>query len=172
MKNDDTRPILVYPTEAKKISTQLADKLKRLNELTSEITSDLAKVTGKYAKGDQIVGLLGETIVKALFGGTVVKNEGTEVDVIVGAARISVKTRRGNHAGWTQTGIISSKNPNAVDFLAFVHLNDSYQLDGVWLFPWKDILNRIHPKKVHGIPRGYTFHLSPEKDSKHYKRFP
>lgn len=160
-------PFALKPKKLMLLAAQFSDRLHRLAVLSDQVASDLHRITGKKAKGDQLVSVLGEAAVAALTGGTVLPSEDTETDVLVGKLRISVKTRRGNGKGWTQTSPISSNHPKAIDYLAFVHLNSSYLVNKIWLFPWKQLLKdgRVRSKKVRENSRGFLFHLSPQRDA-------
>lgn len=156
-----------YPEKISGITKQFSGRLHQLAVLSDEIASELHKITGKKAKGDQLVAVLGEAAVAALTGGRVLPGETTETDVLVGKTRISVKTRRGTGKAWTQTSAIPTNAPGAVDYLAFVNLDNSYRVKKIWLFPWYQLIKngRIKPKKVHGNPRGFYFVLSPQRDA-------
>lgn len=160
-------PLTVDSGKVAKFSDKFSEKLRRLELLNQEIEEELHELTGKKAKGDQLVSILGEAIFAALTGGVVIPEETGEEDVLVGKIKVSVKTRRGTGRGWTQSSLISSNNPNALDYLAFVHLHSSYLTDRIWLFPWEDLIkhNRIKPQRVRGIVRGFVFHLSPTQDN-------
>ena len=155
------------PKNLSALTARFSHQLRRLAILSDRVARGLHLITGKKAKGDQLVSVLGEAAVAALTGGKVLPGEDTETDVVVGKTRISVKTRRGNGKGWTQTSPISANHPGTVDYLAFVHLNDSYAVNKIWLFPWKRLLKdgRIRPKKVRGTSRGFLFHLSKKRDA-------
>lgn len=148
------------------LSSKFSEKLHRLELLNREIEEDLHKLTGKKAKGDQLVSILGEAIFAALTGGVVIPEETGEEDVLIGKIKVSVKTRRGTGRGWTQSSLISSNKPDALNYLAFIHLHSSYLTDRIWLFPWKHLIKtaRIKPQIVRGIHRGFVFHLSPTQD--------
>jgi hypothetical protein len=160
-------PFTLHTNRITELSGRFSEKLHRLESLNAEIEKELHDLTGKKAKGDQLVSILGEAIFAALTRGTVIPEEAGETDVLVGEIKVSVKTRRGTGKGWTQTSLISSNNPEALDYLAFVHLHSSYLTDKIWLFPWKHLIqsNRIKHQKVRGIHRGYVFHLCPTQDT-------
>jgi len=160
-------PLTFHSEKIAELSERFSKKLGRLELLNTEIEKELRELTGKKAKGDQLVSVLGEAIFAALAGGVVIPEEVGEEDVLVGKIKVSVKTRRGTGKGWTQTSLISSNNPKALDYLAFIHLHSSYLTDRIWLFPWKHLIqsNRIRPQRVRGIHRGFVFHLSPTLDT-------
>lgn len=160
-------PFTFHADKITELSRKFSEKLRRLELLNTEIEKELRELTGKKTKGDQLVSVLGEAIFATLTGGVVIPEEVGEEDVLVGELKVSVKTRRGTGKGWTQTSLISSNNPEALDYLAFIHLHSSYLTDRIWLFPWKRLIqsNRIKPQKVRGIHRGFVFHLSPTQDT-------
>ena len=156
-----------HPKKLLQLESKFATRLHKLYKINKRILDELFNITGKKAKGDQLVALLGEAFIAKLLGGKVIAEESSETDVVVNKKRISVKTRKGSGKGWNHTSTIPTNNVNAVDYLAFVHLNDSYLVEKVWIFPWKQLIQagRIKQKTVRGISRGFVFRLSPQNDT-------
>jgi len=124
---------------------------------------------GKSLKGDEIVGWIGEVYAKLLLGGTIV-SDSFEHDVEAGGRCISVKARKGWKSGWTQTSAIPKiQGTNCPSHLLFVHLNDDFTVDRMWLYPWSDMvaLNRFKVHMVRGSPRSFIFYVNPSADTRY-----
>ena len=66
----------------------------------------------------------------------------------------------GTKGNWKVTSLIPN---NTIDndsptHLIFVHLDDEYKVESVWSYPWEYLVNnnRLRPKSVKGVVRGYT----------------
>jgi hypothetical protein len=122
---------------------------------------------GKNLKGYELVGWLGEIYVKLLVNGRLVHDK-HEHDVETSDGwRISVKARKGRGSGWQQTSSIPKlEGDDCPSHLAFVHLQDDYSLDRIWLFEWPYLCsnNRFTPHIVRGNLRSYIFKLDEKRD--------
>ncbi|MCH7998876.1 MAG: hypothetical protein IIA91_05305 [Chloroflexi bacterium] len=149
----------------------LAEKLRPYFEAVHSSLSLIRRELDGYAdnkklKGDEIVGWLGEIYGKLLLGGTLVSDE-FEHDFEAGDSRVSVKARKGRASGWTQTSAIPKIEGNdCPSHLMFVHLNDDYSLDRIWLYPWSDLVKsgRFKPHNVRGNRRSWVFYANPSAD--------
>jgi hypothetical protein len=129
---------------------------------------------GKNLKGDEIVGWLGEIYAKLLLGGRLVSDEFEHDLETRNGKRISVKTRKGTRTRWNLVGHI-----HRIDFvnhpthLMFVHLNDDYSPERIWLYQWEDLVRdkRFKVHKVRGDKIGHYFEVKPEYDVK-YEVYP
>lgn len=118
--------------------------------------------SGRLHKGYEIVGWYGEIVTQELLGGVVIADDTKDYDVenIEKKERYSVKTRMGTKGNWKVTSLIPN---NTIDndsptHLIFVHLDDEYKVESVWSYPWEYLVNnnRLRPKSVKGVVRGYT----------------
>jgi len=100
---------------------------------------------GKVLKGNELVGWLGEIYTKIILNGYLV-DDSNEHDVEINDnLKISVKTRKGMNSGWTRTSAIPKiEGADCPTHLMFVHLNESYSVSSMWLYPWEDL------KKIKG----------------------
>ena len=143
----------------------------KLAALQKEIRGKLlVHADGKNLKGDELVGWLGEIYGKLFYDGKLV-GDGEEHDFVSDdCRRISVKTRRGCKIGWKQTSAIPKiEGGDCPTHLLFVHLNDDYSLDRMWLFDWVQLVSsgRFKKKMVRGSPRAFTFAIDEEGDKAH-----
>ena len=125
-----------------------------------------AHADGKKLKGDEIVGWLGEIYGKLVLDGSLVSDK-FEHDLEAHGRRVSVKARKGWRGGFTQSGVIPKiDGPGCPSDLMFVHFNDDYSLDRIWLYPWSDLIarNRFRPFVVRGVHRGFVFDVNPSGD--------
>jgi hypothetical protein len=122
---------------------------------------------GKNLKGNELVGWLGEIYGKILFDGRLVSDD-KEHDFVAGdGRRISVKTRKGRAKGWKQTSAIPRIDGNdCPTHLLFVHLNDDYSIDRIWLLDWIELFKagRFKPHEVRGKHRSYVFQINEKLD--------
>jgi len=125
---------------------------------------------GKNLKGNELVGWLGEIYGKLLFDGTLVDDR-EEHDLVSGNGfRVSVKTRKGWSSGWKQTSAIPKIEGNGCPtHLLFIHLNDDYSIDRMWLLEWSQIVaaERFKKHMVRGSQRSFIFAINEEKDKAH-----
>ena len=97
---------------------------------------------GRPRNGD-IVAFYGEILVHELFGG--IKQQNNNPFSIVANQnstefRIKVTTRVGNNIGWDESGKFLTNA--GMTHVAFVHLNDDYSVDRIWLYQIDFIINR------------------------------
>jgi len=152
------------------IQRGLAIRFQQLADVQRSIRDELvAHADGKNLKGNELVGWLGEIYVKSLLGGQLV-SDALEHDVETRAGfRVSVKTRKGWNSGWRQTSAIpKTSGPTCPTHLAFVHLDDEYALDRIWMYNWQELENSGRFKKhiVRGEFRSYIFSVDEIRDRK------
>jgi hypothetical protein len=150
------------------IQQGLRTRFQQLAAIQCEIRDELlAHADGKRLKGLELVGWLGEIYIKALLGGQLV-NDSAEHDVETPRGwRVSVKTRKGWNAGWRKTSAIpKAEGTSCPTHLAFVHLNDMYELDRIWLYEWKNLQQQARFKRheVRGEFRSYLFSVNEGQD--------
>jgi hypothetical protein len=83
------------------------------------------------------------------------------------AYRVSVKTRKGWKAGWHRTSAIPRIHElDCPTHLLFVHLNDDYSIDRMWLYEWGYLLftQRFKEHSVRGKVRHYIFNVDEFRD--------
>jgi len=120
---------------------------------------------GKKLKGNERVGWLGEIYGKLLLGGTLVADKEEHDIETESGAKVSVKARKGFSAGWQQTSAIPKiLGTDCPTHLLFVHLNEDYSIDRIWLYKWSDLKNRFKPKTDRGEQRGYIFSVIERSD--------
>ena len=143
----------------------------KLAALQKEIRHKLlVYADGKNLKGNELVGWLGEIYGKLFYDGRLVGDQNEHDFVSSDCRRISVKTRKGTKIGWKQTSPIPKiEGDECPTHLLFVHLNDDYSLDRMWLFDWIQLLGtgRFKKKMVRGSPRAFTFAIDEEGDKAH-----
>lgn len=153
--------LLSLELELQPLFSQLEEIQKRI-KLIMEKYSD-----GKNLKGDELVGWLGEIYGKTLLGGKLVSDREEHDFVTPDNWRVSVKARRGNNSGWNQTSAIPKiEGDDCPTHLMFVHLNNDYSLDRVWLFEWSNLItqHRFLNHKVRGTHRSFIFRLDEIND--------
>lgn len=153
----------------KKVENELSSLFLDLASIQKSIREKLVKhADGKTLKGNELVGWLGEVYCKYLFKGYLV-DDSFEHDVETkDGLRISVKARKGKGKGWNKTSAISKiKGANCPTHLLFVHLNDYYFVDHIWLYPWSNLLKSGRFKKhmVRGNMRSYYFLVNQRQDN-------
>jgi len=151
------------------LQSKMSGLFKQLSMLQENIKKELKKhCDNKTLKGNEVVGWLGEIYGKILFNGNMV-DDSYEHDIeTIDGKRISIKTRKGWKSGWTQSSAIPKiKGDNCPTHLLFVHLDDDYSINGMWLFPWDFLVvnDRFRKHMVRGNLRSYIFHLNESKDS-------
>ena len=122
---------------------------------------------GKTLKGNELVGWLGEIYGKLLLNGTLVHDREEHDFICTDGRRVSVKTRKGRGKGWQRTSSIPKfDGETCPSHLLFVHLNDDYSIDRMWLFTWSDLgrAGRFKEHIVRGAHRSYTFTLDEARD--------
>lgn len=155
----------------KEIENEFATLFSELSTIQNSIREKLVHhADGKTLKGNELVGWLGEIYGKYMFNGYLV-DDSYEHDVETkDGLRISVKTRKGSGSGWNRTSAIPKIEGNdCPTHLLFVHLNDNYLVDKMWLFTWSELLeaNRFKKHVVRGNMRSY-YMLVKEKMDKQY----
>jgi hypothetical protein len=150
------------------IQRKLRVRFQQLVEIQRSIRGELvAHADGKNLKGNELVGWLGEIYVKSLLGGQLV-DDSLEHDVETPAGwLVSVKTRKGWNSGWRQTSAIpKTDGTTCPTHLVFVHLDDEYGLDRIWLYEWQELLEQGRFKKhmVRGEFRSYIFSVDEARD--------
>lgn len=143
----------------------------KLASLQDEIREKLiTHAGGKNLKGNELVGWLGEIYGKLLFDGTRVNDREEHDFVTADGQRISVKTRKGWNSGWRQTSAIPKiDGTDCPTHLLFVHLNDDYSIDRMWLFEWSQLVaeERLKKHMVRGFQRSFIFLIDEVKDKSH-----
>jgi len=152
---------------------------KELEELESELKGDLSnlwkaekciqeelekRAKPKKLKKNDPVGGLGLIYGKLLKDGELDSGQSHEFKTKKGE-RILVKTRKGNAGDdWNKTGKISKiEGDDLPTHLMFVHFNDDYSLDKIWLYPWEYLKNRFKKNK----DNKYSFEVDPKSDEKY-----
>lgn len=147
------------------------DLFTRLESLQNEIREKLLSYAdNKQLKGNELVGWLGEIYGKLLFDG-VLAGDHEEHDFVATVNsepyRVSVKTRKGWKAGWHRTSAIPRIHErDCPTHLLFVHLNDDYSIDRMWLYDWDFLLfgHRFKEHSVRGKVRHYIFNVDELRD--------
>jgi hypothetical protein len=125
---------------------------------------------GKNLKGNELVGWLGEIYGKLFFDGKLVDDQEEHDFVSSDGLRVSVKTRKGWNTGWKQTSAIPKiEGSDCPTHLLFVHLNDDYSIDRMWILEWRQLVSAQRFKKhvVRGSQRSFIFDIDEVKDQPH-----
>ena len=150
------------------LEAECEELFSKLASLQREIKEKLSVYAdGKNLKGNEIVGWLGEIYGKLLFDGTLVDDQQEHDFVSATGSHVSVKTRKGWASGWKKTSAIPKIDGNdCPTHLLFVHLNDDYSIDRMWLLDWRQIVAEERFKKhmVRGAQRSFTFAINEVKD--------
>ena len=156
--------------ELEQIESDLQEHFRILKKEQTTIREKLQYYSdGKNLKGDEIVGWLGEVYCKLLLDGILVSDDKEHDFETKNGDRISVKARKGNEKGWNRTSAIPKiEGDDCPTHLMFVHLEDDYSIDKIWLFSWTELMKTGRFKKhiVRGNHRSYYFQLNPKKDAK------
>lgn len=150
-----------FEAECHSLFTELAGLQKRIHSKV------VAHADGKVLKGNELVGWLGEIYGKLLFDGKLVADREEHDFVTLDGRRVSVKTRKGWGSGWKQSSAIPKVDgPDCPTHLLFVHLNDDYSIDRIWLFEWSHLLanERFRKHMVRGSQPSFIFLLNEQKD--------
>jgi hypothetical protein len=157
--------------EVKRLESDLIGLCRQLSSLQTEIRQRLMlEADGKTLKGNELVGWLGEIYGKILLGGRLVSDREEHDFVCPGDRRVSVKTRKGWGSGWKQTSAIPKiDGEECPTDLMFVHLNDDYAIDRIWLYPWNGLVvgGRFTSHVVRGQHRSYVFRVDERRDGKY-----
>lgn len=139
-----------------------------LSALQTKIRTKLSiHADGKTLKGNELVGWLGEIYGKLLLNGVLVHDKEEHDFVCSDGKRVSVKTRKGFGTGWQRTSAIPKIDEEGCPtHLLFVHLNDDYSIDRIWLFPWDLLITtrRLKTHTVRGSHRSFIFTIDEKKD--------
>jgi len=155
----------------KEVESEFYDLFSQLSSIQNTIREKLTShADGKTLKGNELVGWLGEVYGKYLFNGYLV-DDSFEHDVETkDGLRISVKTRKGTGKGWNRTSAIPKiEGDDCPSHLLFVHLNDNYLVDRIWLYPWSELLETGRFKKhvVRGNMRSYFMQVNVKSDNQY-----
>jgi len=160
---------MTNPRAVDALEAECQDLLSELASLQTKIREKLfTYADGKNLKGNELVGWLGEIYGKLLFDGTLVDDRKEHDFVFDHNLRVSVKTRKGWKGGWKQTSAIPKiEGSECPTHLLFVHLNDDYSVDRMWLFEWCELVNaeRFTEHIVRGSRRSFIFSVDETKDS-------
>jgi hypothetical protein len=156
------RAVAELEAECQTLFSELADLQNKIRDRL------FVHANGKNLKGNELVGWLGEIYGTLLFDGELV-NDREEHDFISSDGhRISVKTRKGWGNGWKKTSAIPRiEGIDCPTHLLFVHLDDNYSIDKIWLFEWLQLLNADRFKKhiVRGQHRSFIFAIDEKNDA-------
>jgi len=157
--------------ELEQLESELQKHFGAINEAQRIVKQKLSQYAdGKNLKGDELVGWLGEIYGKLLLDGTLVLDDLEHDFETEDGMRISVKARKGKAKGWNRTSAIPKiDGDDCPTHLMFVHLNDDYSVDRIWLYPWQDLRKSGRFKKhiVRGSQRSFIFYVSPKSDGKY-----
>lgn len=150
------------------LESDLTSLFHQLTSLQADIKKRLIReADGKTLKGNELVGWLGEIYGKLLLDGKLVSDREEHDFICKDGRTVSVKTRKGWGSGWKQTSAIPKiDGEECPSDLMFVHLNDDYSLDRVWLYSWKEVLEagRFTSHVVRGQHRSYIFKVDEKRD--------
>ena len=156
--------------EFEKLWEKLRPESEAINQAIDNIRKELERhADGKNLKGDEIVGWLGEIYAKLLLDGNLMPDD-LDYDVQAGAKKVSVKARKGWNTGWNRSSDIPRvEGEDCPTHLMFLHVNDDYSLDRVWLYPWADLVrgNRFRKHFVRGNFKAFYFLVNEKKDDKY-----
>jgi hypothetical protein len=162
---------IFYPRAVERVQADCRKLFEKLAVVQKEIRDKLAiHADGKNLKGNELVGWLGEIYGKLLFDGKLVPDSNEHDFLASDGRRISVKTRRGSKRGWNQASAIPKiQGPDCPTHLLFVHLQEDYSIDRMWLFDWHHLMTTGRFKKhfVRLNLRSYIFSVDPEMDAKY-----
>lgn len=145
------------------------DAVKKANEDVKRYLQGFIS-TGCLLKEYEIVAWYGEIVMQQIMGEVIIADDTKDYDVenIDKGEPYSVKTRMGIKGNWKVTSLIPNNtiDNNSPTHLVFVHLDDKYKVESVWCYPWKYLVNnnRLRPKAVKGIVRGYTLSIKVSLD--------
>ena len=153
------------------LEADLMELFRHLSALQDQIRQRLIpEADGKKLKGNELVGWLGEIYGKILLNGKLVSDREEHDFECQDGRRVSVKTRKGNGSGWRQTSAIPKfEDDECPTHLMFVHLNNDYSLDRVWLYPWSHLAkeNRFKSHVVRKQHRSYIFSVDEKNDEEY-----
>lgn len=158
----DEAAVVALEVECKVAFAELAVLQKAIRGKLAEFAD------GKNLKGNEIVGWLGEIYDKLLLRGRLVDDREEHDLICDDGLRVSVKTRKGWNSGWRQTSAIPrTEGTGCPTHLLFVHLNDDYSIDRLWLFEWRQLLTagRFRKHNVRGSQRSFIFIVDERQDA-------
>lgn len=162
---------MLNPVAVNNLEAECQELFSKLSSLQSEIKEKMSAYSdGKNLKGNEIVGWLGEIYGKLLFDGKLVDDQKEHDFVSASGSLVSVKTRKGWASGWRKTSAIPKiEGVECPTHLLFIHLNDDYSIDLMWMFDWHKIISEDRFKKhvVRGEQRSFTFTINEAKDKDH-----
>lgn len=123
---------------------------------------------GKNLKGQELVGWLGEIYCKLFFDGRLVEDSNEHDFITKDGFRYSVKARKGFSGGWNESSTIPKiEGKESPTHLIFIHFNDNYSIDRLWLYEWNYLLTevRLKPKKSRNQVTGWKFRVRDKKDA-------
>lgn len=157
--------------ELERLYLKLQKHISAMNQEQEAICNKLTRYSdGKKLKGNELVGWLGEIYGKLFLGGTLVSDDLEHDFVTKDGKRVSVKARKGNKSGWKRTSAIPRiEGTSCPSHLMFVHLDDDYSVDRIWLYKWQCLRNsgRFKEHIVRGSRRSFYFEVHPESDIKY-----
>jgi len=157
--------------DVRRIESEPIGLFRQLSSLQAEIQRRLvSEADGKTLKGNELVGWLGEIYGKNLLGGKLVSDREEHDFICQDGRRVSVKTRKGWGSGWKQTSAIPKiEGGECPTDLMFVHLNDDYSVDRVWVYPWSELIqaDRFTSHVVRGQHRSFMFRVDERRDVKY-----
>jgi hypothetical protein len=152
----------------RKVEAECQDLFSELATLQKNIREKLSvHADDKNLKGNELVGWLGEIYGKILLDATLVGDREDLDFVSKDGLRVLVKTRKGWNLGWKQSSAIPRiERSGCPTHLLFVHLNDDYSIDRMWLLEWQQLLDSERFKKhiVRGSQRLVIFTIDENKD--------
>ena len=150
------------------VQIELEDLFHQLSETQRAIRAQVAHHSdGKVLKGDEIVGWLGEVYTKLILHGRLVADTQEHDVETADGMRVSVKTRKGARKGWKKSSAIPKiDGSRCPTHLMFVHLDDSYRVLSMWLYPWEHLrsTNRFRRHTVRGNFRSFYMSVKPDVD--------
>ena len=162
--------------ELEQLELELQKHFTAIKEEQTAIHKKLSRyANGKNLKGDEFVGWLGEIYGKLILDGTLVSDDLEHDFETKNGMQISVKARKGKATGWNRTSAIPKINgADCPTHLMFVHLNDDYSVDKIWLYPWEGLRKsgRFKEHIVRGSRRSFFFQVNVRSDEKYliYRR--
>jgi hypothetical protein len=162
---------MINPDAVHELELECQSLFSKLESLQNEIQKKLeAHADGKNLKGNELVGWLGEIYGKLFFDGKLVDDREEHDFVSSAGLHVSVKARKGWKNGWKRTSAIPTiKGDECPTHLLFVHLNDNYSVDRMWLLDWCTLVTAERFKKhnVRGEHRSFIFTINEVKDKEH-----
>ena len=130
--------------DTRQLTQRLNQILIEYSRQENEITNILSQFSNGYNRPRDIVAWLGEIYVIRFLGGNKQPINSpysiiTNVDDAIW--RVKVTTRKGsNYSSWSESGAFNLNRD--ITHIAFVHLDDNYNLNSIWLFTIEEIQGR------------------------------